>query len=170
MKLVWLDLEMTGLDVKKEVIIEVAATITDMDFKAIDSYHAVLKQDQKYLDNMDEWNTNQHTKTGLVDQIPKGKDPKVAENELCTFVKKHLGDEPVVLAGNSIWQDRRFIEAHMPEFYQMLHYRMLDVTAWKLIFKEKYKKEYEKKETHRAEDDIQESIDELKFYMEMIKA
>ena len=170
MHLVWLDLEMTGLDVKKEVIIEVAATITDMDFKAIDSYHAVLKQDQKYLDNMDEWNTNQHTKTGLVDQVPKGKDPALAEKELCEFVKKQLGEEPVVLAGNSIWQDRRFIEAHMPEFYKLLHYRMLDVTAWKLIFKEKYKKEYEKKESHRAEDDIQESIDELKFYMEMIKA
>lgn len=169
MKLVWLDLEMTGLDVKKEVIIEVAATITDMDFNNLGSYHSIIKQDQKYLDNMDEWNTNQHTKTGLVAQIPKGIEPQEVENQLCDFVKKHLGDEPAVLAGNSIWQDRRFIEVHMPKFYQLLHYRMLDVTAWKLIFKEKFGKEYQKKETHRAVDDIQESIDELKFYLSELK-
>lgn len=169
MKLVWLDLEMSGLDVKKEVIIEVAAVVTDFDFKEEGDYHAILKQDQKYIDGMDDWNTNQHTKTGLIAQIPNGKDPKLVENELCEFIKKHLGEEPVVLAGNSIWQDRRFIENHMPKFYKMLHYRMLDVTAWKLIFKEKYKTEYEKKDAHRAVDDIHESINELKFYMQSIK-
>lgn len=167
-KLLWIDLEMTGLDVEKEVIIEAAAIVTDKDLNPVDTYQTVIKQDQKYIDAMDDWNTTHHKASGLTDQIPNGKDPKDAEAELIQFIKKHFGETPAILAGNSISQDRKFIDKYMTELEKILHYRMLDVSSWKLVFKDHYQKEYKKNNTHRALDDIKESINELKHYMSFI--
>ena len=166
-KLLWIDMEITGLDVSKERIIEVAAIVTDMNFNKVDSYHSVVFQPQEFLDRMDEWNQNQHSKTGLVDKIPQAPKVDKVESELCTFVKKYF-NEPAILAGNSIGQDRKFIDCYMKDLAKLLHYRMLDVTAWKLIMNTRYNVSFDKKETHRALDDIEESILEMKTFTDYI--
>lgn len=169
-KLLWIDMEMTGLDVEHEVIIEVAAIVTDLEFRELDTFEAILKQPQRYLDEMDDWNTEHHTKSGLVAKIPFGSDPEVVEDRLIDFVKKHFPDqrERPTLAGNSIHQDRLFIEKHMPRFAERLHYRMLDVSSWKIIFREKFGFKYSKHNNHRALDDVRESIQELRAYLRYI--
>ena len=167
-KLLWIDMEMTGLDVDKERIIEVAAIVTDTDFNTLDTYESVVFQEQSYIDSMDEWNTNQHKKSGLTEKIPNAPKESVVETELCSFVKKHFAEEPAILCGNSINQDRKFIDAYMPKLANQLHYRMLDVTAWKIIMDLKFNVTYEKKESHRALDDIKESIAELKTFITFI--
>ena len=167
-KLLWIDMEMTGLDVSKERIIEVAAIVTDQDFKTLDTYESVVFQDSKYIDAMDDWNTEHHTNSGLVAKIPSAPKEDKVEKDLCDFVAKHFADEPAILCGNSIGQDRKFIDAYMPKLASKLHYRMLDVTAWKLIMGPRFKVTYEKKEAHRALEDIQESIAELKTFVDFI--
>lgn len=165
-KLFWVDLEMSGLDVEKEVIIEVAGLFTDIHLKVISpTYHTVVKQPQKYIDEMDAWNKQHHGSSGLIDKIPTGKDPKLVEDELISFLHEHQPEGQVVLAGNSIGQDRKFIDFHWKQLSEKLHYRMLDVTAWKIIYENKYGVIHEKKDAHRATDDILESIDELKTYI-----
>ena len=109
MKLLWLDMEMTGLEVEKEVPIEVAAIVTGPDFESTAEYHAVIKQPPKYLDAMDDWNQRQHRATGLFDLIPNGEDPAAVDHALADFIVKNFGKERAVLAGNSIMQDRLFI-------------------------------------------------------------
>ncbi len=167
-KLLWIDMEMTGLDVNKERIIEVAAIVTDMDFNELDKYESIVFQEPRFIDNMDEWNTQHHTDSGLVDKIPSAPKQENVEGQLCELVEKHFAEEPAILAGNSIGQDRKFIDAYMPNLASKLHYRMLDVTAWKLIMGPKFQVTYDKKESHRALEDIQESIAELKTFVDFI--
>ncbi len=167
-RLLWIDLEMTGLDVSKEVIIEAAAVITNLRFDTIDTYHAVLKQPQSYLDSMDDWNKTHHKNSGLLGLVPTGKEPEQVEKDFLGILDRHFANERAVIAGNSIAQDRLFIDKYFKTFASRLHYRMLDVTSWKLIMKELYKKEYKKRNAHRAVDDIHESINELKFYLSFI--
>lgn len=170
-RLLWIDMEMTGLDVEKEVIIEVAAIVTDLNFSEIAQYETVVHQPQHYLDNMDAWNTEHHTKSGLVKKVSFGKDPKLVEKELCQLIDDHFGgnSERPVLAGNSIGQDRIFINKYMPELAKKLHYRMLDVSSWKVIFNKKFGVKVNKSEKHRALEDVRESIIELKTYMSYIQ-
>ncbi len=166
---------MTGLDVEKEVIIEVAALVTDSDMNLLDTYETVVNQPSTYLNAMDDWNKEHHTKSGLLAKIPKGKTPDVVEEELMAFIKKHWPkiekkeDKPI-LCGNSIAQDRLFLAKYFKSIADYLHYRQLDVTSWKIIFNYKYNLKYEKKNSHRALDDIYESIEELKFYMKYIRS
>lgn len=168
-KLFWLDMEMTGLDVNKEVIIEVAAIVTDLNFKELETFETVVKQPQKYLDNMDAWNTEHHKKSGLTAKVPNGMEPDQVEAKLCDMVKKHFqdGDRPV-LAGNSIMQDRLFIDKYMPDLAGRLHYRMVDVSSWKVIINNKFKYVYQKSNKHRALEDIRESIQELRHYCDKL--
>lgn len=170
-KLFWIDMEMTGLNVEKEVIIEVAALITDFDFQVLDSWETVVQQPQKYIDGMDAWNTKHHGESGLTAKIPSGMPPLLAEDRLIEMARRHFpeGTEKPMLAGNSIAQDRLFITKHMPRFDACLHYRMLDVSSWKIIFNNKFGLKYEKKNAHRAVDDILESVAELKFYLSHLK-
>jgi len=168
-RLLWLDLEMTGLDIEKEVIIEVGAIVTDLDFNPLGEYEAIVKQPNSYIAAMDSWNKEHHGKSGLIDKIPSGKDPLNVEIELIEFLDQHFAKtEAIVLAGNSIGQDRLFINKYWVHLAQKLHYRMLDVTSWKLIFKSKFDIEPEKQNGHRALDDIKESIDEMKYYLKYI--
>lgn len=103
-------------------------------------------------------------------QNETGKSGEAVEEELLAFITEHFDDEkPVLLAGNSIHQDRKFIENEWPRLNARLHYRMLDVSAWKVVFEGKYKKKFAKPEAHRAIEDIQGSIEELQYYMEKIK-
>lgn len=165
-KLFWLDMEMTGLDIQKEVIIEVAAIVTDLNFKELDTFETVVKQPQKYLEAMDPWNTEHHKKSGLTAKVPFGMEPDQVEAKLVDLVKKHFPDpkDRPVLAGNSIMQDRLFIDKYMLDLSARLHYRMVDVSSWKVIINNKFKYVYQKANKHRALEDIRESIQELRHY------
>ena len=168
-KLLWVDMEMTGLAPSKDRILEVAAIITDWDFKELASFETVVKQPVSVLRHMSEFSRVHHGASGLTAKVPHGMPEPEAEETVCELVKAYFDDEPALLAGNSIHQDRQFIRAWWPQLEQLLHYRMLDVSAWKVVLQGKYGVGFEKQETHRALDDIRESIAELQFYLEKSK-
>lgn len=163
----WLDLEMTGLDVQKERIIEVGAIITDLNLKPIDEFHRVVYQPTELLNRMDEWNQTHHGKSGLLEKIPSGDKEESVEKDLIDWANLHF-KEPIILAGNTIGQDRLFIDKYFTEFSKLLHYRQLDVTSFKLHFST-LNIDFKKKNTHRAIDDIKESIEEFKHFCSFIK-
>ena len=167
-KFLWLDMEMTGLNPEKEVIIEVACIVTDEKYKELNTYHQIVKQHSDYLAKMDKWNTKQHKKSGLYELIANGIPQEQMERELIELVNKNFDkEERVMLAGNSIYQDRLFIKKHLPDFEPRLHYRMLDVSSWKIIFSS-YNVIFKKENKHRALDDVRESIREMNTYLEYI--
>jgi oligoribonuclease len=168
-RLLWLDMEMTGLDVDKEVPIEVACIVTDWKWDSLAEFHAVFKQPQKYVDAMDDWNKKHHGESGLTALIPNGTPPDEVDKNLAHFIGQNFGFDRAILAGNSINQDRLFIRKYMPLTEAALHYRMLDVTSWKVVFNGLFQKKFKKKEAHRAVDDIRESIEEFKFYLSFVK-
>ena len=169
--LLWLDMEMSGLDVNKEVIIEVACIVTDMNFRELDCFETVVKQPQSYLDNMDAWNKEHHGKSGLTAKVPTGMEPDMVEAKLVDLINKHFPESKTdpkkrpIMAGNSIAQDRLFIDKYFKTLAARLHYRMVDVSSFKVIITNKYDVEYKKQNSHRALDDIRESIGELKYYL-----
>lgn len=169
-RLLWIDMEMSGLDIEKEVVLEVAAVVTDFDMEELARYHSVVKQPQEYLDRMDEWNTKHHKESGLTDLVPSGKSPDQVEADLMQVLDGFFLNERAILAGNSIMQDRLFLNKYFPRFASRLHYRMVDVTSFKIIFSTRYGVAYQKKNTHRAVDDITESIAELKHYLSYVHA
>lgn len=167
-RFLWLDMEMTGLDPEKEVIIETAAIVTNHKHEELDSFHQIIRQHSEYLEKMDKWNTKQHTKSGLYDLVPNGIPQEQMERELIDLADKHFKkDEKIILAGNSIYQDRIFIKKHLLKFEERLHYRMLDISAWKIIFANKGVV-FEKENKHRALDDVRESIREMKIYLKYL--
>lgn len=170
-KLLWVDLEMTGLDPDKDRIIEVAAEITDFDMKTLASYEACISQSDDVLGAMDDWSMAQHSSSGLVERIRRhGKPDHDVQHELTGFINAQFNEEPAILAGNSIHNDRIFIKHWWPNVDKLLHYRMLDVSSFKIVMQAKYGVMYEKKENHRAFDDIQASIAELQFYLDWFKS
>lgn len=170
MKLLWLDMEMTGLDVEKERVIEVACIVTDKNWKELGTYEAIVKQPESFLDGMDEWNTKQHGKSGLTEAVKNGKEPEIVEKELMDFVNQHWRTrERPILAGNSIHQDRKFIDKYFVNLEKRLHYRLLDVSAFKVVYESWHNIKYKKKEGHRAMGDIRESIAELRYYLSFVK-
>lgn len=169
-KFLWMDLEMTGLDTAKHRIVEVAIEVTDLDFKTLASYEAIIKQNEDILINMDQWSLEQHELSGLTERVrTQGRDEKEVIHEIVGFISAQFGDEPAVLAGNSIHNDRAFIKAQWPEVEGLLHYRMLDVSSFKVLLQAKYQLEFKKKGLHRASDDIQASIAELQYYLDWFK-
>jgi oligoribonuclease len=173
-KLVWMDLEMTGLDPDKDVIIELATLITDIELNIIaEGPEIVINRPNDLFSSMDAWNQEHHTKSGLwrkvVTSLVSQDD---AEQRTLEFLKQHIGPKESPLCGNSIWQDRRFIAKHMKQLDDFLHYRLIDVSTVKLLgkiwFPSKLNILIEKKSTHRAMDDIRESIEELKQYRSLV--
>lgn len=169
-KLVWMDLEMTGLDSDRDVIIEMATLITDTDLNVIaEGPEIVIQQPAELFDSMDAWNREHHTKSGLWAKVIQSTISHAeAEQMTLNFLKQHVGPRESPLCGNSIWQDRRFIAKQMKDLDGFLHYRLIDVSTVKILgkiwFPKDLEKGTEKKSSHRALDDIKESIEELKFY------
>lgn len=170
-KLLWVDLEMTGLDPEKDKILEVAAIATDWQFNIIDKMTAVVKVPEQLIKERmvgEFWEAHKETRDALVKQNIEGLEPSLVEDQILEFIEKNLGKE-VYLAGNSIHQDKRFIVKEWPKLDQRLHYRMFDVSAWKIYFENVLNKKFAKREAHRALDDIEGSIEEIKYYLNFLK-
>lgn len=173
-RIVWIDLEMTGLDPARHVIVEVAALVTDADLTILDEgIDLVVHASEAELAEMDEFVTEMHGSSGLTEQIKASTVTlKEAEDAVLELVDKHCGDTRPPLAGNSIATDRTFIRAYMPRLDERLHYRMIDVSTVKELTRRWYPKAYynqpEKGMAHRALADIVESIRELDYYRRAI--
>ena len=173
--LVWLDMEMTGLDPERERIIEVATILTDGHLNELATGpELVIHQPEEVLAAMDDWNKTHHGASGLIDRVKSSTVSEAqAEEQTIAFINEHVqAKERPVLAGNSIHQDRRFIRRYMPALEKRLHYRMVDVSTIKELARRWFPalsaKQKAKKETHRALDDIRESIEELRFYKQHV--
>ena len=168
-----MDLEMTGLDPVKDRILEVACIVTDWEFNEIASYAAVKQVGPRLMKKRMVgafWDEFTEVRDQLIAQNQTGVNGRTVENELLAFIDEHFtGEAKVLLAGNSIHQDRRFITNEWPRLDERLHYRMLDVSAWKVVFEGKYKKKFAKPEAHRALDDIRGSIEELQYYLKKVR-
>lgn len=172
-KILWVDLEMTGLDPQQDVILEVAAEITDFNFKTLASYEACVRQPKETVVARMQaniwWKDYPENRDAFINNLDKGKLLAEVEQELIGLIEQQFGSEPAILGGNSIYNDRMFIKQWMPALDLKLHYRMLDVSSLKLLMQGKYGVVFEKNSTHRAFDDIQASIAELQHYLDWFK-
>lgn len=167
--LVWMDLEMTGLDPDRDAIIEMATLITDSNLKIVSrGPEFIIHQPQERFELMDDWNREHHTKSGLWEKVVQSTiTTAYAEEATLEFIKSHLDSNVSPLCGNSIWQDRRFLTRFMPRLESYLHYRMIDVSTVKELGLRWYGEDAKftkPKGSHRAMDDITESIEELLDY------
>jgi len=167
-RMVWIDLEMTGLDLERESIIEIATVITDSELNLLATGpNLAIKVSQDLLDGMDDWNTRHHHGSGLVQRIhDEGMELLDAQKATVEFLKKWIEPGTAPLCGNSVWNDRQFLAKEMPEVLELLHYRMVDVSTIKELARRWYPDVpfYVKKGAHLALDDILESIEELKHF------
>jgi oligoribonuclease len=169
--LVWVDLEMTGLDPDRDRIIEIATIVTDSHLNTLAEGPVIaIHQDDACLDGMDEWNTHHHNASGLVARVKASDhDEARAAAETLAFLQQWVPANSSPMCGNTICQDRRFLARHMPTLEVYFHYRNLDVSTLKILM-QRWRPELEagflKSATHLALDDIRESIDELRYYRE----
>ena len=171
LQLIWMDLEMTGLNPDTDHILEIATIITDNQLHILHEGPVLsIHQDKRILDQMDQWNQTQHGKSGLIEKVlQSGIKTKEAESRTLDFISPLIEPGAGILCGNSIWQDRRFIAQHMPRLDAYLHYRMLDVSSVKILKNMWFPKaHFPKKSPHRALDDITQSIEELRYYRRLI--
>jgi oligoribonuclease len=167
--LVWVDMEMTGLDPDRDRVIEIATVVTDSDLNTLAEGPVIaVHQSEAVLAAMDEWNTTHHTASGLVERVRASPcDERRAGTETIAFLRQWVPQGASPMCGNSICQDRRFMARHMPELEAWFHYRNLDVSTVKILM-QRWRPDLEdgfvKTGTHLALDDIRESIDEMRYY------
>ena len=172
--IVWVDCEMTGLDVSVDEICEIAVVVTDQELnEAHAGLQIVVKPSRKALKNMGEFVTNMHTESGLIEEIPNGVSISQAEDEVLEYIRQWIPDERTApLAGNSIGTDRMFLNRQMPKLDSFLHYRNIDVSSIKELTRRWYPRVYfqmpKKTGNHRALADIKESIRELRYYRQTV--
>jgi oligoribonuclease len=171
--LIWIDLEMTGLDVNKESIIEIATIVTDAQLNELAAGpDLVIHQGDELLDAMDKWNTRQHGKSGLTEAVRESSITLAqAEQETIKFLKKYVEPNKSPMCGNTVYMDRMFLAKYMPKLEAFFHYRHIDVSTLKELARRWCPEAVAKKEEnseHRALSDIRESIDELRHYREQI--
>jgi len=170
--LVWVDLEMTGLDPQEHVIIEIACLITDGSLNLVaEGPEIVIHYPETILQKADQWSYEQHSKSGLLDRSRQSKvDLKEAETQLLEFLGKYMQPRTSPLAGNSVWQDRRFLIKYMPRLEAFFHYRIVDVSSVKELVRRWYPNlpEFKKNKAHSSLADIYESIAELRYYRERV--
>ena len=169
--LIWIDLEMTGLVPEIDNIIEIATVVTDADLNVLAEGPSIaIHQNNKHLDSMDEWNTRQHTKSGLVQRVKESSiSVNEAEKETLEFLMKYVDSGASPMCGNSICQDRRFLYNYMPKLEKFFHYRHIDVSTLKELairWKPDIVTTSFKQSKHLALSDIYDSINELKYYRE----
>ncbi len=168
--IVWMDIEMSGLDPDTDRILEVAVLVTNGELEVIaEGPQMVLHQPDAVLGAMDAWNTSHHGQSGLTERVRESTlDESGASRAILDFLALHTQKRKAPLAGNSIHQDRRFVARYLPEVEAWLHYRNIDVSTIKELARRWYPKQYverpAKKGSHRAMDDLIESIEELKYY------
>lgn len=169
--LIWVDMEMTGLDPELDVVIEIATIITDSELNMLAEGPVIaVHQSAARLEGMDEWNTTHHTRSGLVDRVKASKhDEQRATEETVAFLEQWVPPGASPMCGNTICQDRRFMARHLPQLETYFHYRNLDVSTLKILM-QRWRPELEsgftKTGTHLALDDIRESIEEMRYYRE----
>jgi oligoribonuclease len=165
---VWMDLEMTGLDDKSCTIIQIATIITDQYLRELDCLDIVVWQPESVLSTMSPFVRNMHTENGLLQRVRQSPyDMIEAERKTLDMIAQHVPFKKGILAGNSIWQDRRFLLRYMPHIENYLHYRMIDVSSLKTIVQSWYPPEAQQPHRHAAHtalEDIRQSIEELQFY------
>ncbi|MGI9273575.1 MAG: oligoribonuclease [Endozoicomonas sp.] len=169
--LVWIDLEMTGLDPEQDLILEIATIVTDGHLNQIAEGPVIaVHQSDEVLANMNEWCIKTHGQTGLTERVRQSNvDIREAEHLTLMFLKQHVDAGVSPMCGNSIGQDRRFINRFMPELHTFFHYRNLDVSTLKELarrWKPELLNNFSKEGTHLALEDIRESIEELRYYRE----
>ncbi len=169
--LVWIDLEMTGLDLNKERIIEIATIVTDSDLNVLSEGPVLaIIQEQIFFDHMDNWNVTHHSKSGLLERIESaGVGEREAEASTLAFIEHYVSEGEAPLCGNSVCQDRRFLNRYMPDLESFLHYRNIDVSSIKELckrWKPEVHEQIRKSGSHSALIDIRESIEELRVYRE----
>jgi oligoribonuclease len=167
--LVWVDMEMTGLEPDTDVVIEIASIITDSNLQTLAEGPVIaLHQSDEILAGMDEWNTSHHNSSGLVERVRQSSETEAsATRKTIEFLQQYVPAGASPMCGNSIGQDRRFMARHMPELEQYFHYRNLDVTTLKILmqrWRPDLEEGFSKAATHLALDDIRESIEELRYY------
>jgi oligoribonuclease len=167
--LVWLDMEMTGLDPDRERIIEIATIVTDSELNILaEGPVLAIRQPEALLDAMDDWNQRQHGGSGLLARVRnEGVSEREAEATTLAFLERHVEKKRSPLCGNTIWQDRRFLTRYMPTLEGYLHYRMIDVSSIKELV-QRWRPDlaggYSKRNEHTALADVRESIEELRYY------
>ena len=170
--LIWIDCEMTGLDTKVDRILEIATLVTDSDLNIVaEGPEIAVRRPKAMLDAMNDWNTRHHTQSGLVDRVLSSEiDIDQADRMTREFIAEYAAEHAAPLCGNSVWQDRRFIDMEMPLTSRYLHYRNVDVSSFKEMARRWYPnlEPYKKANHHRALDDIRESIEELRYYRRLI--